>query len=97
MLQGVSCFIAGLFGTANGTTAYNENIGAMQITGVGSRIVVQTGACIIIVVAIIGALSACLDCGTADILYEHLRWVCSPSYLLQLRLRIIIWSAWRSP
>ena len=53
--QGVSCFIAGLFGTANGTTAYNENIGAMQITGVGSRIVVQTGAVIILVVAIIGA------------------------------------------
>ena len=60
--QGVSCFIAGLFGTANGTTAYNENIGAMQITGVGSRIVVQTGACIIIVVAIIGEPCICHDC-----------------------------------
>jgi len=75
LLQGVSCFIAGLFGTANGTTAYNENTGAMQITGVGSRIVVQTGACIIIVVAIIGAPSvplACGNCVTADVLHEHL-------------------------
>lgn len=29
--QGLCCTIAGLFGTANGTTAYNENIGAMQV------------------------------------------------------------------
>lgn len=29
--QGLCCVIAGLFGTANGTTAYNENIGAMQV------------------------------------------------------------------
>lgn len=32
-LQGFSCMLAGLFGTANGTTAYNENIGALQLTG----------------------------------------------------------------
>ena len=25
--QGICCVIAGLFGTANGTTAYNENVG----------------------------------------------------------------------
>lgn len=53
-LQGFSCMLAGLFGTANGTTAYNENIGALQLTGVGSRFVVQCGACIIMVMAVIG-------------------------------------------
>ena len=51
--------LAGLFGTANGTTAYNENIGALQLTGVGSRVVVQTGAGIIMVMAVIGELLPC--------------------------------------
>ncbi|KAK9829197.1 hypothetical protein WJX72_004442 [[Myrmecia] bisecta] len=53
-LQGFSCVLTGLWGTGNGTTAYNENIGAMQITGVGSRVVVQAGAAIAIVVSLIG-------------------------------------------
>lgn len=52
--QGLCCVIAGLFGTANGTTAYNENIGAMQITGVGSRRVVQVASVLIMIVAVIG-------------------------------------------
>ena len=87
--QGLCCTIAGLFGTANGTTAYNENIGAMQvrlltaqqhntpmswhsgatdmlyvcdtacacsaqITGVGSRRVIQVASVLIMVVAVIG-------------------------------------------
>ena len=53
-IQGFSCMLVGFVGTANGTTAYNENIGAMQITRVGSRRVVQYGSAIIIVVALIG-------------------------------------------
>ncbi|KAK9789229.1 hypothetical protein WJX73_005194 [Symbiochloris irregularis] len=53
-VQGFSCMITGFVGTANGTTAYNENIGAMQITRVGSRRVIQVGSCIIIIVALIG-------------------------------------------
>jgi Permease family len=31
--QGVCCMITGVWGTGNGTTAYNENIGAMQVRG----------------------------------------------------------------
>lgn len=29
--QGICCMLTGLWGTGNGTTAYNENIGAMQV------------------------------------------------------------------
>ena len=34
--------------------AYNENIGALQLTRVGSRRVIQVGACIMIVISVIG-------------------------------------------
>lgn len=46
--EGIGCFIAGLFGTGNGTTSYSENIGAIGLTRVGSRRVVQAGAVIMI-------------------------------------------------
>jgi hypothetical protein len=54
LLQGFSCALAGLWGTSSGTTAYNENIGAMQITRVGSVRVVQLGAVCAIIMALIG-------------------------------------------
>ncbi|WIA39456.1 hypothetical protein OEZ86_005555 [Tetradesmus obliquus] len=43
-LQGASCVLAGLWGTASGTTAINENIAAMAITRVGSRRVMHMAA-----------------------------------------------------
>ncbi|MFQ6610271.1 MAG: uracil-xanthine permease family protein, partial [Fidelibacterota bacterium] len=39
--EGIGCFIAGIFGTGNGTTSYSENIGAIGLTRVGARRVVQ--------------------------------------------------------
>ena len=57
--------LTGLWGTGNGTTAYNENIGAMQITRVGSRLVIQVGAAIIMVFALIGARSPHIECSPA--------------------------------
>lgn len=42
--EGIGVVLAGLFGTGCGTTSYSENIGAISITGVGSRAVVQCGA-----------------------------------------------------
>jgi nucleobase transporter 1/2 len=56
--EGIGVLIAGLVGTGNGTTSYSENIGAISITGVGSRAVVQCGAVIIIVVSLIGKVGA---------------------------------------
>ena len=47
--EGVACVLAGLMGTGNGTTSYSENIGAIGITKVGSRRVVQYGNLIICV------------------------------------------------
>ncbi|CAK0786722.1 hypothetical protein CVIRNUC_009936 [Coccomyxa viridis] len=52
--QGFSCVLTGLIGSGNATTAYNENIGCLQLTRVGSRRVVQIGACIAIILSIIG-------------------------------------------
>jgi solute carrier family 23 (nucleobase transporter), member 1 len=39
--EGIGVILAGLIGTSNATTSYSENIGAISITGVGSRVVVQ--------------------------------------------------------
>jgi len=47
-MEGVGCLVAGVFGTANGTTSYSENIGAIGLTRVGSRRVVQVGALLMI-------------------------------------------------
>lgn len=48
-MEGVGCLIAGIFGTGNGTTSYSENIGAIALTRVGARRVVQAGATLMIV------------------------------------------------
>ena len=53
-MEGIGCLIAGLFGTGNGTTSYSENIGAIGLTRVGSRRVVQFGAGIMIVLGMVG-------------------------------------------
>ncbi|KAL4222695.1 hypothetical protein ACF0H5_018736 [Mactra antiquata] len=57
-IEGVCCILAGAWGTGNGTTSYSENIGAIGITKVGSRIVVQTGGIIMIVLACFGKFGA---------------------------------------
>ncbi len=57
-MEGVGCLIAGIFGTGNGTTSYSENIGAIGLTRVGSRRVVQMGALLMIGLGIIGKFGA---------------------------------------
>ena len=47
-MEGLGCILAGMWGTGNGTTSYSENIGAIGVTKVGSRRVVQWGAVIMI-------------------------------------------------
>lgn len=56
--EGIGCFIAGLFGSGNGTTSYSENIGAIGLTKVGSRRVVQCGAIFMLVLAVFGKFGA---------------------------------------
>ena len=43
---------------ANGTTSYSENVGAIGLTGVGSRRVIQTAACMMVVLSVIGKFGA---------------------------------------
>lgn len=57
-MEGIGCLIAGIFGTGNGTTSYSENIGAIGLTRVGSRRVVQAGALLMIVLAVVGKFGA---------------------------------------
>lgn len=56
--EGIGILISGLVGTSNATTSYSENIGAIAVTGVGSRVVVQCGAVIIIIVSMIAKVGA---------------------------------------
>jgi nucleobase transporter 1/2 len=57
-MEGIGCVIAGIFGTGNGTTSYSENIGAIGLTRVGSRCVVQYGALIMIALGLVGKFGA---------------------------------------
>lgn len=56
--EGIGCLVAGLLGTGNGTTSYSENIGAIGITKVGSRWVVQIGAVVMLILGAFGKFGA---------------------------------------
>jgi len=57
-IEGIGCVLAGLFGTGNATTSYSENIGAIGITKVASRRVLQWGALIMMVFGMCGKFGA---------------------------------------
>ena len=57
-MEGIGCLIAGVFGSGNGTTSYSENIGAIGLTRVGSRRVVQYGAGIMLVLGAVAKFGA---------------------------------------
>jgi len=70
--EGIGVVISGLWGTGAGTTSYSENIGAIAITGVGSRAVVQCGGVAMMVVSIVakfGVLLATMPQAMASGLY----------------------------
>ena len=57
-IEGLGCLLAGLWGTGNGTTSYSENIGAIGLTKVGSRRVVQVMACMLLVFGVLSKFGA---------------------------------------
>ncbi|XP_078695054.1 solute carrier family 23 member 2-like [Branchiostoma floridae x Branchiostoma belcheri] len=57
-IEGIGCILAGAWGSGNGTTSYSENIGAIGITKVASRRVVQAGAVIAILLGMMGKFGA---------------------------------------
>lgn len=56
--EGIGCLVAGVIGSGNGTTSYSENIGAIGLTRVGSRRVVQVGALIMLILGMVGKFGA---------------------------------------
>jgi xanthine/uracil permease len=57
-MEGLGNVFAGIMGTGNGSTSYTENVGAIGITGVASRYVVQVGAVVMILVGFVGYFGA---------------------------------------
>ncbi|KAG8438698.1 hypothetical protein GDO86_005041 [Hymenochirus boettgeri] len=57
-IEGIGCLIAGAWGTGNGTTSYSENVGALGITRVGSRMVIIVGGILMLLVGVFGKIGA---------------------------------------
>lgn len=57
-VEGIGCILAGLWGTGNGTTSYSQNIAALGITKVGSRMVIQATGLLMIILGIFGKFGA---------------------------------------
>ncbi|CAN6438684.1 unnamed protein product [Victoria cruziana] len=56
-LEGFSSVLAGLWGTGTGSTTLTENIHTLAVTRMGSRRSVELGACILIILSMIGNLT----------------------------------------
>ncbi|KAL6557345.1 Nucleobase-ascorbate transporter 12 [Orobanche minor] len=59
-LEGLSSFLAGLWGTGTGSTSLTENVHTIAVTKMGSRRAVELGACILIVLSLIGKVGGFL-------------------------------------
>lgn len=57
-IEGIGTCLAGLWGSGNGTNTFGENVGAIGITKVGSRRVIQWAAGIMIVQGVISKFGA---------------------------------------
>ncbi|KAK7485848.1 hypothetical protein BaRGS_00022843 [Batillaria attramentaria] len=57
-VEGITSILAGAWGSVGGTTSYSENIGAIGITKVASRAVIQTAAVLMLILGCIGKFSA---------------------------------------
>ncbi|XP_062860868.1 xan_ur_permease domain-containing protein [Trichomycterus rosablanca] len=57
-IEGLGCLLAGAWGTGNGTTSYSENVGALGITKVGSRMVIVASGVIMIIMGMFGKIGA---------------------------------------
>lgn len=57
-VEAIGCILAALWGTGNGTTSYSQNIAALGITKVGSRLVLQTTGLLMIILGVFGKFGA---------------------------------------
>jgi len=56
LMEGLGCVLCGIFGTGNGTTSHSGNTGAMSVTRVGSRRVVQVCGVLMILLSTSGKI-----------------------------------------
>ncbi|XP_022242450.1 solute carrier family 23 member 1-like [Limulus polyphemus] len=56
--EGISCVLSGIWGSGGGLTSYSENIGAIGVTKVASRRVVQCGAIAMLLFGVLGKFGA---------------------------------------
>lgn len=59
-LEGISSFIAGLWGTGTGSTTLTENIHTLDITKMASRRALQLGAALLVIFSFFGKIGALL-------------------------------------
>lgn len=57
-IEGLGTILAGLFGSGNGTNTFGENVGAIGVTKIGSRRVIQWAALIMILQGVINKFGA---------------------------------------
>ncbi|XP_075458682.1 solute carrier family 23 member 2-like isoform X2 [Ascaphus truei] len=57
-IEGIGCLLAGAWGTGNGTTSYSENVGALGITRVGSRMVIIAGGALMLLMGMFSKIGA---------------------------------------
>ncbi|EER97237.1 nucleobase-ascorbate transporter 11 [Sorghum bicolor] len=59
-LEGISTFIAGVWGTGTGSTTLTENIHTLETTKMGSRRALQLGAAVLVIFSFFGKIGALL-------------------------------------
>uniref|UniRef100_W5NHW4 Si:dkey-106n21.1 n=1 Tax=Lepisosteus oculatus TaxID=7918 RepID=W5NHW4_LEPOC len=57
-IEGIGCILAAIWGTGNATTSYSQNIAALGITKVGSRMVLQSAGVLMILLGLFGKFGA---------------------------------------
>ncbi|KAM4632778.1 solute carrier family 23 member 1-like isoform 1-T2 [Polymixia lowei] len=57
-IEGIGGLLAGAWGTGNGTTSFSENVGALGITKVGSRMVIAVSGGFMILMGILSKIGA---------------------------------------
>jgi hypothetical protein len=55
-IEGLTSFLAGLWGTGAGATSLTENVHTIAVTKMGSRRAVEFGACVLIGVSVVGKI-----------------------------------------
>ncbi|KAK1167191.1 hypothetical protein AOXY_G11870 [Acipenser oxyrinchus oxyrinchus] len=57
-MEAIGCILAAIWGSGNGTTSYSQNIAALGITKVGSRLVLQYAGLLMIFLGLFGKFGA---------------------------------------